>query len=45
MKTIRKWGGMRLSPLDMLVISGHIIPALEDRCVWNIQWNDTWNGN
>jgi hypothetical protein len=36
--------GMRLSPLGMSASNCSIVPAPDDIWVWNIWWNENWQG-
>jgi hypothetical protein len=38
------WGGVRLSPLSTSVTNWPIVPVPDDRWVWNIWWNENWQG-
>jgi hypothetical protein len=36
---------LKLSPLGMLASNGSTAPALDDRWVWYIWWNENWQGH
>jgi hypothetical protein len=38
------WGGVRLSPLGMPAANWPTVPAMDDRWVWSISWNENWQG-
>jgi hypothetical protein len=38
------WDGVRLSPLWHVGHYWPIIPALDDRWVWSVWWNENWQG-
>jgi hypothetical protein len=36
--------GVRVSPLGPSAINWPIVPVLDDRWIWNIWWNEDWQG-